>query len=78
MGLIKGNHHLEIVTFQFDGAGEVEGVTVTVNYAVLDDVSGAEETRVRKSSDIWDQLTTGKKTQAKQLGKRLAEIAKTL
>ncbi len=77
MALIKTDHRLEQVTFQFDGP-DVIGVELTVNYAVQDDVTGEEETRVRKTTDIWDQLTASQKTGAKTIGKRLQQIAESL
>ncbi len=75
--LIKTNHRLEQVTFQFDGP-DVIGVELTVNYAVQDDVTDEEVTRVRKTTDVWDQLTASQKTGAKTIGKRLQQIAETL
>lgn len=75
--LIKTDHRLEQVTFQFDGP-DVIGVELTVNYAVQDDVTGEEETRVRKTTDVWDQLTALQKTGAKTIGKRLQQIAESL
>ena len=75
--LIKTTHRLEQVTFQFDGP-DVIGVELTVNYAVQDDVTGEEETRVRKTTDVWDQLTASQKTGAKTIGKRLQQIAESL
>ena len=76
--LIKTDHRLEQVTFQFDNAGDVRGVELTVNYAVQDDVTDEEVTRVRKTTDVWDQLTASKKTGAKTIGKRLQQIAESL
>ncbi len=76
--LVKADHRLETTVFGFDDTGEVNSLTLTVNYAVRDDVTGEDETRVRKTVDVWDQLTDTQKVQATRIGRRLSDIAKTL
>ena len=76
--LVKVDHRLETTVFEFDESGEVNGLTVTVNYAVRDNATGEDETRVRKTADAWGQLTAAQKTAAKTVGSRLNVIAKTL
>ncbi len=76
MALIKTNHQLEQATFIFDDAGEVVDVEIQVNYTVEDDVTGEEETRVRKTVSAWDNLPPGiTHATANTLGKRLKELA---
>ena len=38
-------------------------------------VTGEDETRVRKTVDVWNQLTAAQKTAAKTFGNRLDVIA---
>ena len=79
MTLIKTDHRLEQATFIFDDAGEVVDVQVQVNYAVADDVTGEQQTRVRKTVSVWDQLPPGVSyAAANTLGKRLKELAAQL
>ena len=75
MALIKAGHQLEQASFAFDGAGEVTDVTITVNFVVKDDVTGEEETRVRKTVSRWAQLTAAQRSSANSIGKRLLELA---
>lgn len=76
MALIKTNHQLERATFIFDDAGEVVDVEIQVNYTIQDDVTGEEETRVRKTVSVWDNLPPGiTNATANTLGKRLKELA---
>ena len=76
--LIKTDHRLEQAAFTFDQNGEVAAVTVTVNFAIRDDQTGKDETRVRKTADVWDQLTASQKTSAAAVGKRLRQMAQSL
>ena len=75
MALVKVEHRLEEVSFSFDDQGTVVDALVTVNYAVQDDATGEEETRVRKTASIWDQLTASQKGSANSIGKRLRQLA---
>ena len=78
MVIIKADHQLEQVSFIFDETGEVADVTVTVNYALKDDATGQEETRVRKSFSAWTSLSASQRTGANAIGKRLKTLAATL
>lgn len=79
MALIKTDHQLELATFVFDGSGEVVDIKIQVNYAVQDDVTGAEETRVRKTASVWDALPPGiSQSVANSLGKRLRDLVTTV
>ena len=76
MALFKSDRQLESATFIFDGAGDVVDVQIQVNYAITDDVTGEEQTRVRKTLSIWDQLPPGiSQSSANSFGKRAKEIA---
>ena len=75
MALVKTDHQLEYAIFTFDPAGEVVDVHIHVNYAITDDVTGEEQTRVRKTVSIWDQLPPGiSQSAANSLGKRAREL----
>lgn len=76
MALIKADHRLERVSFQFDDSGEVVDVLIQVNYAVQDDATGEVETRVRKTVSVWDQLSPGiTQAIANTFGKRCRDLA---
>ena len=76
MALVKSGHQLENATFTFDDAGELVDVQIQVNYAIADDATGEEQTRVRKTLSIWDQLPPGvTQSAANSFGKRAREIA---
>ena len=75
MAIIKTNHQLEQVAFTFDDSGEVTGINLTVNYALEDDVTGDEETRVRKTVNVWDDLTDAQKAQGNAIGKHFQNLA---
>ena len=78
MAIIKADHKLEAVSFLFDGAGNVRDVELTVNYRLLDDVTQAEETRVRKTRSVWASLTPTQQAAANTMGTRLKALAEAL
>lgn len=81
MTLVSAKHQLEQVVFSFDGAGELEGVEMTVNLAIVDDAildgdgNPIEWTRARKLISVWGDLTAGQKTAAGVIAKRLVALA---
>ena len=76
MALIKTDHQLEQVMFTFDGNGDVVDVQILVNYAVEDDVTGEQETRVRKIVSVFDSLPPGiNQATSNTFGKRVKELA---
>ena len=77
MALVKADHQLEHVSFTFDDTGQVTDVTLTVNYAVKDDITGAEETRVRKTVSVWETLNSTEKNRSVSLGKLLRALAQS-
>ena len=76
MALVKSDYKLEKVVFEFNGAGEVEEVKITANFAISDNTTGTEETRVRKEVAIWGLLNTTQRNHANIIGKKLLDIAK--
>ena len=77
MALIKADHQLEQVVFKFT-TGVVTDVQIQVNYAVRDDVTLVDETRVRKAKSIWGDLTAAQRTAANTFGQRLQVLAQNL
>ena len=77
MTLIKTDHQLEQVVFRFT-AGVVVDVEIQVNYAVRDDVTLVDETRVRKTKSIWGDLTPTQRTAANTFGQRLQVLARAV
>lgn len=77
MALIKTDHQLEQVSFIFT-AGLVTDVQIQVNYAVQDNVTGEQETRVRKTRSVWASLTPIQQTAANIIGQRLQTLAQNL
>ena len=76
MALLKADHQLEQVTFSFDEAGEVVDVLVEVNYAIQDDATNQQLTRVREAVSILDKLPPGIGTAAaNEFGKRCRQLA---
>lgn len=79
MALIKADHILERTEFVFDpDTGDVVDVILHVNMAIKDDITDVEETRVRKSVNVWVGLSSSQKTQADAIGKKLNQLAATL
>ena len=78
MSLIKADHQLEQVSFQFDEASNVVDVQIHVNYAIEDDTTGEEETRVRRIITVWDRLTATQKDRANLLGKTLNTLSEQM
>ena len=78
MALIKTDKQLEQVIFNFDPAGAVIDIQIQVNYAVRDDVTLVDETRVRKTKSIWGDLTAAQRTAANAVGQRLQALAQNL
>lgn len=76
MALIRADQQLEQVVFRFAG-GVVTDIEIQVNYAIQDDVTGVQETRVRKTRSVWANLTPTQRTVANTLGQRLQVIALT-
>ena len=76
MAIVKQDHALEESKFIYDEAGEVVDLILQVNYQLWDNVANEEETRVRKTKSVWDDLTNGQKNQANTLGKKLNAVAK--
>ena len=75
MALIKTDHQLEQVSFRF-AAGVVTDVEIQVNYAVQDNVTGEQETRVRKVISIFDSLPPGiSQATSNTFGKRVKALA---
>ena len=74
MAIVKGDHRIE-ASFSFDAAGELEDLILQVNYALKDDVTGTEEARVRKSENVWPQLSATEKNQANTIAKKLLGLA---
>ena len=77
MALIKADHQLEQVAFIFTG-GLVTDIQIQVNYAVRDDVTLVDETRVRKTRSVWASLTPIQQTAANAIGQRLQTLAQNL
>ena len=75
MAIIKADRQLEDIVFTFDAAGAVIGVKIQVNYALQDDVTGEQETRVRKVLDIWPSLSQAQRTAIKTMGQRFQVLA---
>ena len=76
MALIKTGHQLEQVMFTFDGNGDVVDVQMMVSYSVEDDVTGEQETRVRKVVNVYDSLPPGiSQAATNTFGKRVKELA---
>ena len=78
MPLIKADHQLEQVSFQYDEAGNVVDVLIHVSYAIEDDTTGEEETRVRRIITVWDRLTATQKDRANLLGKTLNTLSEQM
>lgn len=77
MALIKADHILENVQFTFDAAGNVIDVLIQVTYVVLDDVTGVEETRVRKTVSVLSSLPPEiSRIASNTFGRRVTELAK--
>lgn len=76
MALIKTDHQLEHVLFTFDANGDVVDVKIQVNYAVQDNVTGEQETRIRKIASVFSSLPPGiSQATANTFGKRVKELA---
>ncbi len=75
MAIVKQDHILEEARFVFDETGDVVDLVLYVNFQVYDDVAEEELTRVRKTRSVWSSLTSGQKTQADTVGKRLQTLA---
>ena len=74
MAIIKQDHNLEKAEFRFDIDGEVVGLELTVNIQIFDNTDNKELTRIREVKDIWDDLTSGQKTQGNMIGKKLKSL----
>lgn len=75
MALIKTDHQLEHVLFTFDQGGSLTDIQLQVNYAVRDDVTGQDETRVRKTVSVFTNLTPLQRVAANTLAIRLRQLA---
>jgi hypothetical protein len=75
MALIKTDHRLEQVLFTFNANGDVVDVKIQVNFVVRDDVTGLEETRVRKEASIWSLLTPVQQGAVNTFGRRAKDLA---
>ncbi len=73
MAITKGDVKLEHADFKFDEAGEVQGLKLEVNYGYFED--GEETTRVRKTLEVWGELTSQQQDQANIIGKKLLSLA---
>ena len=75
MALVKTDHQLEFATFTFDPSGDVVDVQIHVSYSIVDDTTGEEQSRVRRSISIWDQLPPDvTQSTADSFGKRAREL----
>ena len=76
MALIKADHQLEQVMFTFDENGDVADIKIQVNYAVVDDVTGEQETRVRKTVSVKESLSPAiSSSAANDFGRKLRSLA---
>ena len=75
MALVKTNRSVEHVSFGFGQDGSLASIEVVVDIVVLDEVSGQEEGRIRKSFDAFPSLTATQRSQARALATKLLTIA---
>lgn len=78
MPIIKQDTQLEATRFTFDDLGNVNGIYITVNQALYDDVAQERLTRMVRTVNIWPTLTATQRTQANTLGQRLKTLAEAL
>lgn len=75
MPLNKADVILEYLSFDYDDDGNVVDVRLTINYSVVDEDTGKNEGRLRKTESIWDKLNAQQKQQLGIVGRRLNVLA---
>tara|TARA_Y100000310_G_scaffold85278_1_gene82136 strand:+ start:216 stop:455 length:240 start_codon:yes stop_codon:yes gene_type:complete len=79
MALVKTDHQLEQAVFTFDENGDVADIKIQVNCAVVDDVTGEQETRVRKTVSVKESLSPAiSSSAANAFGRRLKSLAEAV